>query len=216
MSLSLVCLHPRSRSIICSKIKLFATFTVTKMSSSNGRSRKRAVPDTGSAPVPSSTKLKSSRSRRPAIKIEVDEDESKKNLEEIVTNAPGTTSKYFKTEAVSVKTEPEEEVSDSPSNLEVEDEGKVKPKLKKSPGKSPSKKAPPVSLPPPPNWEEIFENIKKMRSGRTAVVDTMGCERTADLKQEPKVTQTSQSQRNKSFLNIFDGFNFFLCLFGVF
>jgi len=45
----------------------------------------------------------------------------------------------------------------------------------------------PVKIEPPSNWQEILDNIRTMRSTKTAAVDTMGCERTADLTVEPKV-----------------------------
>lgn len=39
----------------------------------------------------------------------------------------------------------------------------------------------------PNNWQILLENIKSMRSDRSAVVDTQGCERTADTKETPSV-----------------------------
>jgi len=40
---------------------------------------------------------------------------------------------------------------------------------------------------PPDNWEMVYSNIQKMREGRTAPVDTMGCERAHDDEAEPAV-----------------------------
>ena len=39
----------------------------------------------------------------------------------------------------------------------------------------------------PENWELLLKNIKDMRGDRTAVVDSQGCERTADPKETPRV-----------------------------
>lgn len=39
----------------------------------------------------------------------------------------------------------------------------------------------------PKNWKELLENIKEMRKDRTAVVDSQGCERTADMNEPPEV-----------------------------
>ncbi|CAG7785023.1 unnamed protein product [Allacma fusca] len=39
----------------------------------------------------------------------------------------------------------------------------------------------------PPNWETVLENIKQMRIGKDAPVDTMGCERTMEDNVAPKV-----------------------------
>nr|ALS04484.1 endonuclease III-like protein 1 [Acartia pacifica] len=39
----------------------------------------------------------------------------------------------------------------------------------------------------PQNWELVFDNIRKMREGRTAPVDTMGCERAHDPDASPAV-----------------------------
>lgn len=39
----------------------------------------------------------------------------------------------------------------------------------------------------PNNWKFLLENIKEMRKDRTAVVDSQGCERTADLNERPEV-----------------------------
>ena len=39
----------------------------------------------------------------------------------------------------------------------------------------------------PDNWKILLDNIKEMRKGRTAVVDSQGCERTADPKEKPEV-----------------------------
>lgn len=62
---------------------------------------------------------------------------------------------------------------------------------KESPIKSlsPRKKVPKeeTTVESPKNWKTILENIQAMRSTKTAAVDTMGCERTADLQQTPKV-----------------------------
>lgn len=39
----------------------------------------------------------------------------------------------------------------------------------------------------PNNWKLQLENIKEMRKDRTAVVDSQGCERTADMNEKPEV-----------------------------
>jgi len=39
----------------------------------------------------------------------------------------------------------------------------------------------------PNNWELLYSNIKMMRADRTAIVDSQGCERTADPHATPKV-----------------------------
>ena len=39
----------------------------------------------------------------------------------------------------------------------------------------------------PNNWQSLLKNIKCMRSDRTAVVDSQGCERTADPKETAPV-----------------------------
>lgn len=39
----------------------------------------------------------------------------------------------------------------------------------------------------PTHWREHYDNIKTMREGRNAPVDTMGCEALADPDAEPKV-----------------------------
>ena len=39
----------------------------------------------------------------------------------------------------------------------------------------------------PENWQTVLENIKSMRSDKSAVVDAQGCERTADPKEIPSV-----------------------------
>jgi len=40
---------------------------------------------------------------------------------------------------------------------------------------------------PPPGWEVCYENIQMMRKGRTAPVDSMGCERAHDKEATPQV-----------------------------
>jgi len=40
---------------------------------------------------------------------------------------------------------------------------------------------------PPENWAEVYDNIRTMRAGRTAPVDTMGCERAHDPTASPPV-----------------------------
>jgi len=39
----------------------------------------------------------------------------------------------------------------------------------------------------PDNWEQVYDNIRQMRSERTAPVDTMGCERSFDMSAAPPV-----------------------------
>ena len=39
----------------------------------------------------------------------------------------------------------------------------------------------------PKNWKQLLDNIKEMRRDKTAVVDSQGCERTADVKEKPEV-----------------------------
>lgn len=39
----------------------------------------------------------------------------------------------------------------------------------------------------PPLWEEHLENIRKMREGKDAPVDTMGCDKLKDKNASPKV-----------------------------
>ena len=48
----------------------------------------------------------------------------------------------------------------------------------------------PATLKPvwyPNNWQTLLENIKIMRSDKSAVVDSQGCERTADPEEIPSV-----------------------------
>ena len=48
----------------------------------------------------------------------------------------------------------------------------------------------PATLKPvwyPNNWQTLLENIKSMRSDKSAVVDSQGCERTADPEEIPSV-----------------------------
>lgn len=39
----------------------------------------------------------------------------------------------------------------------------------------------------PPNWEQVLENIRKMREKEDAPVDTMGCHKCHDDKEDAKV-----------------------------
>lgn len=39
----------------------------------------------------------------------------------------------------------------------------------------------------PPSWERVYANILKMREGRDAPVDNMGCEKSHDSEAEPHV-----------------------------
>ena len=39
----------------------------------------------------------------------------------------------------------------------------------------------------PQNWQQLLNNIKEMRSDKTAVVDSQGCERTADPNETQEV-----------------------------
>jgi len=39
----------------------------------------------------------------------------------------------------------------------------------------------------PDNWEQVYDNIRQMRSERSAPVDTMGCERSHDISATPAV-----------------------------
>lgn len=39
----------------------------------------------------------------------------------------------------------------------------------------------------PKNWKQLLDNIKEMRRDKTAIVDSKGCERTADVKEKPEV-----------------------------
>ena len=66
------------------------------------------------------------------------------------------------------------------------------PKKVRAQSSSPKKpKAVPRSLetphPAPEHWQEVYEAIKLMRAGRTAAVDTMGCEQSQSAETDPKV-----------------------------
>jgi len=55
----------------------------------------------------------------------------------------------------------------------------------------PKRQSAPVKIsyeqPPPPGWEECYQNIQTMRAGRSAPVDSMGCERAHDQTASPQV-----------------------------
>jgi len=76
---------------------------------------------------------------------------------------------------------------DKASSLSVEDEPskedpqpKPKKARKKHVEEKPEKREDSQSKWEPKNWQVLFENIKKMRSGADAPVDTMGCDRCHD------------------------------------
>ena len=48
-----------------------------------------------------------------------------------------------------------------------------------------------VAVGPPPNWEEVLEGIRKMRSSDDAPVDSMGCEKAGSFL-PPKVILVSK------------------------
>lgn len=113
---------------------------------------------------------------KPAIKIEV-EPEEEDNGE----------SKYFSKVEEKVSVVKEEKRDESFEDVSLEANKLTKSKSKSSPSPSKKVKRENVKVEPPENWVQMLENIKVMRSDKTAAVDTMGCERTADLKQEPQV-----------------------------
>lgn len=93
---------------------------------------------------------------------------------------------------IEVEHEGEDEDTEEVSKYFASQEEKAEVKIEvKSPVTSPTKKkkAEPVVVEPPANWKALLENIKIMRSSKTAVVDRMGCERTADTTQELKVVK---------------------------
>jgi len=60
------------------------------------------------------------------------------------------------------------------------------PVRKASSPKKAKKIAEPLSQPPPPNWEEVYAEIKAMRVNIHAPVDTMGCEQLGKTESDPK------------------------------
>lgn len=98
---------------------------------------------------------------------------------------------------IEVEHDGEDEDTGEVSKYFASQEEKAEVKIEvKSPVTSPTKKkkAEPVVVEPPANWKALLENIKIMRSSKTAVVDRMGCERTADTTQELKVLKLWKMQ----------------------
>lgn len=67
------------------------------------------------------------------------------------------------------------------------------PKKRKTESSSPKRLKPvPRSLatphPAPERWREVYDAIKVMRAGRTAAVDTMGCDQAQTAETDPKVS----------------------------
>jgi endonuclease-3 len=85
--------------------------------------------------------------------------------------------------------------SDSSASLtSLEAEPTLPPnKKRKTPARNPTspkkvkKAAQTLSQPPPPNWEEVYAEIKAMRVNINAPVDTMGCEQLGRTESDPKV-----------------------------
>jgi hypothetical protein len=84
--------------------------------------------------------------------------------------------------------------SDSPLSLASEPPASPGKKRKASSSKSTNtrvarkKTGKLLSQPPPPNWEEVYTEIKTMRATLNAPVDTMGCEQLGKTEHDPKVS----------------------------
>ena len=84
-----------------------------------------------------------------------------------------------------------EENGDESKYVEAEDEGEGKGKgarkVKRQPAKEVKGEDGDVKIHPPLHWEEVYEAVREMRKAGGAPVDTMGCERLADIKMSEKV-----------------------------
>jgi len=107
-----------------------------------------------------------------------------------------TTSPYFDMKGVKAKRNAVRAVLDLPENVSKKS-GPTKPKRKhikpeidtvansNSNGSTPCEPQAPAWI--PANWEQVYENIRKMREKRTAPVDSMGCERAHDQNATPAI-----------------------------
>ena len=96
------------------------------------------------------------------------------------------------------KTMHEEEGTDPHAGTQSPSASKGRATPSPSKAKSPSKPKPiPQSLaiphPAPPNWREIYDTIKSMRSQFIAPVDTMGCAEAQTGETEPRVSCLSST-----------------------
>lgn len=87
-------------------------------------------------------------------------------------------------DTAAVKLEPEEEEMVKEDMKEEAGEQEYKENIPSTPKKEKSKKTmrspkKRAGVPPPKNWEEMFDRVREMRKLTVAPVDTMGCERLA-------------------------------------
>ncbi|ODM97790.1 Endonuclease III-like protein 1 [Orchesella cincta] len=166
----------------CFKV-LYISSRIQTMST---RSRKRVAGNAAAASVGGIVSedgaKKATKSRKP-VKIEFEADTNAEALESVAV--PSNRGE----DAASVKSENTDDLKESSEILKSEEitADNSSDTATTTPTKKKKTKPVPVKVEPPSNWKTILENIRTMRSTKTAAVDTMGCERTADLTMEPKV-----------------------------
>ncbi|CAL8142627.1 unnamed protein product [Orchesella dallaii] len=134
--------------------------------------------------VPGDVSKKTTSRSRQAIKIEFEPDVNNEEKPDLMSLKDGIEVPMIKSETGDGDTQTE-----GPTQVLKSEDATASGSTDAAttPAKNKRSKREPLKVEPPSNWQKVLENIKIMRSTKTAAVDTMGCERTADLTVDPKI-----------------------------
>ncbi|KAF2422730.1 DNA glycosylase [Tothia fuscella] len=115
------------------------------------------------------------------VKVKAEIESSPTHLDDVETSTTSVPPSRKRKRPSGVKT------AVKPEETELLAESTPKPrKARRQPAKRVKTESGDVKIEAPPNWEEMYNLTKEMRKTITAPVDTMGCERLADIKDTPR------------------------------